>query len=322
MVPPLFGFVGTASFGIVSQFILEQFERRRYRSVLERYVSKGVAKTILDDKRSFVDSLSGRKLSVTVLFSDIRGFTTMTERSDPEQLVQQLNEYFLEMVGAVLKENGTLQKFIGDAIMAAWGDVHTEGAEEDARRAVRTALDMRAALAKLNVRWQNQPNRVPLNIGMGVNTGEIIVGNIGHPQRMEFTVLGDGVNQAARFESATKQFHSDILVGESVEALTRKHFVFRQVGLLTVKGKTKPVEAFNVLSEASQPPPAWLGRYHEAIQLYRRRQFPEAAKMFQSVLAEIGGPDFLCQMYIEWSVLYMHEPPPEDWNGTLVLTEK
>jgi adenylate cyclase len=177
----------------------------------------------------------------------------MTERSDPEQLVQQLNEYFLEMVGAVLKENGTLQKFIGDAIMAAWGDVHTEGAEEDARRAVRTALDMRAALAKLNVRWQNQPNRVPLNIGMGVNTGEIIVGNIGHPQRMEFTVLGDGVNQAARFESATKQFHADLLVGESVEALTRKHFIFRQVGLLTVKGKTKPVEAFNAKLRSPRP---------------------------------------------------------------------
>ncbi len=322
MVPPLFGLIGTGSFGIVLQYMLEQFERRRTRAFLDRYVSKSVAKSILDDKRSFEESLSGRKQSCTVLFSDIRGFTSMTEGADPEQLVKQLNEYFLEMVGAVLKENGTLQKFIGDAIMAAWGDVHTEGPENDARRAVRTALAMRAALIKLNVHWQTAPNRVPLHIGIGVNEGEMIVGNIGHPQRMEFTLLGDGVNLASRLESATKQFHADILVGERVEALTRKHFIFRSVGLLTVKGKTKPVETFDVLGESNETPPPWLDRYHEAIKMFRARKFGAALKMFQAISVELNGHDFLCQTYIERCGAFLDNPPPADWNGTFVLTEK
>lgn len=228
-----------ATFGIAFQFLLEQLERLRTRSLLERYVSKNVAKTILEDQRSFIESLSGRKQSVTVLFSDIRGFTSMTESSDAAKLVAQLNEYFLEMVGVVLKENGTLQKFIGDAIMSAWGDTHSEGLAEDARRAVSAALQMRAALVRLNEKWTSQPDRTKLKIGIGVNHGDIIVGNIGHPQRMEFTVLGDGVNLAARLESATKQFHTDILVGEETEKLTREFFVYRNVGAIAFKGKNQ-----------------------------------------------------------------------------------
>jgi adenylate cyclase len=322
MMPPLFGFVASGSLGVVSQFILEQIERYRYLNVLERYVSKNVAKSILDDKRSFLDSLSGRKQSLTVMFSDIRGFTSMTEGADPEHLVKQLNEYFMEMVGIVLAERGTLQKFIGDAIMAAWGDVHSEGAEEDARRAVRTTLQMRAALAKLDKQWAGQANRSALHIGMGVNHGEMIVGNIGHPQRMEFTVLGDGVNLAARLETATKQFHTDLLVGESVEALTRQHFIFRRVGLVTFKGKTKPVDTFNVLGERPEADPPWLGRYHEAIGLFHQRQFEAAGALFKAVAAEIGGPDALCDLYLKECATFANVPPPAGWNGSFVLSEK
>jgi adenylate cyclase len=290
--------------------------------VLERYVSKNVAKSILEDKRSFLESLSGRKQSLTVMFSDIRGFTSMTEGADPEHLVKQLNEYFMEMVGIVLAERGTLQKFIGDAIMAAWGDVHSEGAEEDARRAVRTTLRMRDALAKLDKQWASQANRAALHIGMGVNHGEMIVGNIGHPQRMEFTVLGDGVNLAARLETATKQFHTDLLVGESVEALTRRHFIFRRVGLVTFKGKTKPVDTFNVLGERPETDPPWLGRYHEAIGLFHHRQFEAAAALFKAVAAEIGQPDSLCELYLKECATFANVPPPADWNGSFVLSEK
>lgn len=322
MVPPLFGFITTGSIGLVLQFFLEQIERRRYRSVLDRYVSKNVAETILADQRSFEESLSGQKKSVVVLFSDIRGFTSMTEGIPPEQLVGQLNEYFKKMVGVVLQEKGTLQKFIGDAIMAAWGDAHSDGAKEDARLAVRTALQMRAELANLNMLWATQSNRTPLHIGIGLNFGEAIVGNIGSPARMEFTVLGDVVNLAARLETATKQFHGDLLVGGSVEALTREHFVFRQVGLLTVKGRAQPVEAFDVLSDRSQPPPAWLERYHQAIRQFRCREFAAASALFQQVLLELGGKDFLCEMYIERCQRYQQNPPPENWMGNFVLTDK
>jgi len=322
MLQPLFCLVVPGAFGVVFQYALEQFERLRYRNVLGRYVSENVAKAVLEDKRSFEDSLRGQKKPVTILFSDIRGFTSMTETADANKLVAQLNEYFLEMVGTVLKEGGTLQKFIGDAIMAAWGDTHSESLETDAQRAVSAALQMRAALAKLNEQWKDNPDRPKLAIGIGVNHGEVIVGNIGHPQRMEFTVLGDGVNLAARLESATKQFHADILIGEQTEKLTREKFIFRTVDLLTVKGKTKPVEVFALISDRLVPPPVWLEKYQDAIQLYRGRKFAEAAALFEIVRNEIGGKDYLCEMYAERCGVYLKEPPPADWDGSYKLTEK
>jgi adenylate cyclase len=322
MMPALFCFVATGAFGIIFEYALEQLERRRYRNVLDRYVSKNVAKTILNDRRSFVEALKGRKQPVTVLFSDIRGFTTMTESSDPDKLVAQLNEYFSDMVGSVLQHNGTLQKFIGDAIMAVWGDTHSKGVAADAHGAVTAALQMRGALAKLNARWQANPDRSKLSIGVGVNHGEVIVGNIGHPKRMEFTVLGDGINLAARLESATKQFHTDILVGEQAVKLTREQFVYRTVDLMTVKGKTKPVEVFSLLSDRSQPVPAWLATYHAAVKLYRSKKFSEAAASFESARQQIGAEDFLCEMYLSRCAAYTLSPPPEDWDGSFTLADK
>ncbi len=322
MMPPLFCLVATGAFGIIFEYTMEQLDKRRYRNVLDRYVSKNVAKTILDDRRSFVEALKGRKQPVTVLFSDIRGFTTMTEKADADKLVAQLNEYFADMVGSVLKNQGTLQKFIGDAIMAVWGDTHTHGNAADARGAVTTALQMRGALAKLNHGWKENSDRIHLSIGVGVNHGEVIVGNVGHPQRMEFTVLGDGVNLAARLESATKQFHTDILVGEDAEKLTRDHFIYRTVDLMTVKGKTKPVEVFGLLSDRTVPPPAWLETYHVAVKLYRRREFKEAADRFKFTQQQVGGEDFLCEMYLSRCAAYELSPPPPDWDGSFTLSEK
>jgi len=322
MTQPLFCLAVPGAFGVVFQYALEQFERLRYRNVLDRYVSKNVAAAVLEDKRSFEESLRGQKKPVTILFSDIRGFTSMTETSDADKLVAQLNEYFLEMVGTVLKEGGTLQKFIGDAIMAAWGDTHSESLETDAQRAVSAALRMRGALVKLNEQWKKETDRPQLSIGIGVNHGDVIVGNIGHPQRMEFTVLGDGVNLAARLESATKQFHADILIGEQTEKLTRDKFIFRTVDLLTVKGKTKPVEVFALLGDRSLPAPAWLGKYEDAVKLYRNRKFGEAANRFEVARKEIGVKDYLCEMYIERCEVYLEQPPSLDWDGSFTLTEK
>jgi len=322
MMQPLVCLVVPGAFGIAFQYSLEQIERLRTRNLLERYVSKNVAKTILEDQRSFIESLNGRKQAVTILFSDIRGFTSMTETADAHQLVDQLNEYFLDMVGIVLKEDGTLQKFIGDAIMAAWGDTHSEGLSEDARRAVSAALQMRAALARLNERWISRPDRAQLKIGVGINHGEIIVGNIGHPQRMEFTVLGDGVNLAARLESSTKQFHTDILIGEDTEKLTRDHFVYRNVGAIAFKGKTRPVETFFLLSARSTPAPAWLETYHSAIKAYRAKQFETAKTLFAETAKDIGNEDYLCEMYLKNCATYLQNPPPASWDGSITLTEK
>jgi adenylate cyclase len=323
MMPALFCFVATGSFGIIFEYSLEQLERRRYRHIFNRYVSKNVARVILEDTRSVEDSLRGIKKPVTILFSDIRGFTTMTEKTDAAKLVAQLNEYFAEMVEIIQEKNsGTLQKFIGDAIMAAWGDTHTLGNNEDARRAVAAALEMRRGLTRLNAMWKDNPDRQTLATGIGVNHGEVVYGNIGSKERTELTVLGDGVNLAARLESATKQFHTDILVGEQVEKLTREHFVYRTVDLMTVKGKTKPVEVFSLVSDRSLPPPGWLAIYHEAIKLYRGRQFTAAAVRFDAARKEMGVEDFLCTMYRLRCSTYEQKPPPDDWDGSFVLEEK
>ena len=323
MMPPLFCLVGTGSFAIIFEYSMEQLERRRYRHIFNRYVSKNVAKAILEDRRSVEESLRGIKKPVTILFSDIRGFTTMTEKTDAAKLVAQLNEYFAEMVDIIQEKNsGTLQKFIGDAIMAAWGDTHTLGNGEDARRAVTAALAMRRGLAKLNALWQDNPDRQVLATGIGVNHGEVVYGNIGSKERAELTVLGDGVNLAARLESATKQFHTDILIGEEAEKLTREHFIYRSVGAIAFKGKTRPVETYLLISDRSPPPPPWLTTYHTAVRLYREQKFPAAIALFETVQKEIGHEDYLCEMYVLRCAALTGSPIPQDWDGAFTLAEK
>jgi adenylate cyclase len=323
MMPPLFCLVATGSFGIIFEYSMEQLERRRYRHIFNRYVSKNVAKVILEDRRSAEESMRGIKKPVTVLFSDIRGFTTMTEKTDAAKLVAQLNEYFAEMVDIIQEKNsGTLQKFIGDAIMAAWGDTHTLGNNEDARRAVHAALEMRRGLAKLNAIWKENPDRQVLATGIGVNHGEVVYGNIGSKERAELTVLGDGVNLAARLESATKQFHTDILIGEETEKLTRDHFIFRSVGAIAFKGKTKPVETYLLVSDRSQPQPPWLTTYHTAVKLYREQKFPAAIALFETVQKEIGHEDYLCEMYVLRCAALSDSPVRQNWDSSFTLAEK
>jgi adenylate cyclase len=130
------------------------------------------------------------------------------------------------------------------------------------------------------------------------------------------------VNLAARLESATKQFHTDILIGEQVEKLTRDHFIYRTVDLLTVKGKTKPVEVFALMSDRSAPPPAWLETYQTAVKMYRHRQFKDAAERFKSVHEQINNGDFLCEMYLSRCEAYQVSPPPANWDGSFTMSEK
>jgi len=322
MVTPLLAFCGPTLFGLVFNFLLEQMERARIRSVLDRYVSKNVAELVLSEREEFEKALLGQKKRVTALFSDIRGFTTMTEGAEPEKLVEQLNEYFYKMVDAVLKADGTLQQFIGDAIMAIWGNTHSVDPADGARKAVRTALEMSADLEKLNAGWAKNPSRQQLSIGIGINHGEVIVGSLGHPQRMEFTTIGDGINTAARLESATKQFGCRILVGGAVEELTRGDFHYREVGAVRFKGKLKAIAVFTPLAGKKGACPAWLEGYHEAISLYRKREFEQARAAFETAKAGIGRGDRLCDMYLAECESWRFNPPDADWDGSWTLTEK
>jgi adenylate cyclase len=326
MVPWMVCSIGTGAFGIVYLFLLEQWEKAHTRKVLERSINKRIAKVVLNNAEEFDQARRGERRPVTILFSDIRGFTTWSEKAEPENLVGQLNEYFERMVDIVERDGslGNAQKFIGDAILAAWGDTPENrfGDAEDVRRAVVAALRMREALKELNITWDARPDREVINIGIGINHGEVVVGEVGHPERGEYTVLGDGVNFAARLESATKQFHTDCLVGESVEALTRGKFVYRHADYIRVKGKTKPVNVFFPLSESAVPPPEWLGDYHRARGLYLDRKFEAAADLFRGVRARIGQQDYLCELYLTLCLRFVAEPPPENWDGSRELTEK
>jgi adenylate cyclase len=322
MVVGLFAPVTVGGFGIVYSFVLEQREKAHIRKVFNQFVSARIAGVVLKNSEEFEQARRGEKRPVAILFSDIRSFTTWSEKAAPEHLVGQLNEYFERMVGHISEGEGNVQKFIGDAILAAWGDTHSNGHGEDCRRAVASVLKMRATLRELNAQWDARPDRITINIGMGINHGEVVVGEVGHPERREYTVLGDGVNFAARLESATKQFHTDCLIGESVEALTREHFVYRHADFVRVKGKTKPVNIFFPLSDRSVPPPEWLADYHRARSLFLERKFEEAAEVFREVKARIGKEDFLCDLYLTLCYRYVVEPPAADWDGSRVLTEK
>ena len=173
----------SGSFSLGFEYFLERLEKLRTRRTLERYVSKNLVKEILENPESYYSSLRGVRVQVTILFSDLIGFTTLAERADPEALVTQLNEYLSRMTSVIFSNGGTLDKFIGDAIMAVWGNVRSLGATEDAKSCARAALGMRRELSQLNKNWREQ-GRMGLGMGIGLNHGEVIVGNVGSQERM------------------------------------------------------------------------------------------------------------------------------------------
>jgi len=262
------------------------------------------------------------------LFSDLIGFTSLSEHSDPVALVQQLNEYLSGMVGHVFDNGGTLDKFIGDAIMAVWGNVTSHGVAVDAKAAARAALGMRAELGKLNERWR-AAGKKELGFGVGINHGEAIIGNIGSYQpheRLDPTVIGDAVNLASRLEGLTRVYGVEILVGESASELMKDEFHLRSVARAQVKGKTKPVEIFTLVgarNDENVDPEflKWLQAYEEAIVKFRKRDFKDAKILFSHFL-EFYPDDALGKMYLVSTLEYEQSPPDEAWNAVEVFKKK
>ncbi len=323
LLSPMLTLVSSGFTYIGLERLLEYRERMRVRRTLERYVSKDVVKEVLDNPQSYLNTLGGERRRITVLFSDVRGFTATTENADPAALVKQLNEYFTEMVRIVFAHVGTLDKFMGDAVMATWGVITSRGEKMDASQAVSAGLDMLRALAKLNAGWQARGIE-PMKIGLGINHGDAICGNLGsEDSKQEVTAIGDAVNLASRLEGATKEFHVDLLIGDKTAELVTDTFVLRTVDLLKVKGKSKPVEVFTVLDfrDPSTPEPAWLAPYENGVRQYRHREFAEAE---QSFLQAAGGApdDWLIQEYLRRIRLYQAEPPAPEWDGVHTMTSK
>jgi adenylate cyclase len=217
------------------------------KATMGKYMARKVMAHILKEKMS----LGGEKLTATILFSDLRGFTSISERMDPQTLVGLLNEYFTEMVEAVLAEDGVVDKYIGDAIMVVFGAPEPEA--NDALRAVRSAVGMRKALARLNIRLATR-GVLPLRTGIGIHTGDVIAGSIGHEEQRQYTVIGDAVNLASRLETATKDLGANILISEHTYELVKEHVVAHRVKEITVKGRAQPVMTYEVTGLVGEAP--------------------------------------------------------------------
>jgi len=308
-------------------FFMERREKARIRGKFERYVSKRIVREIIDNPTSYLNILGGERKPIAMLFSDLRGFTTMMERAeDTHAVVKQLNEYFDVMVEPVIASNGVLDKFIGDAIMAAWGNLQSRGPSEDVRDAVSAALKMRAYLPALNEKWVAE-GKEPLKLGIGINYGEAVVGELGSErhQTMNITAIGDMVNLASRIEGVTKEYAVDLLVGEDAANLVMDFFYMQVAGLVQVKGRKKPVKLYYVIGERIGEPDRklveYVRLYEEGMAQYMKGAFAEAGSQFRQALL-MHPPDKLARVYIERCAMLEKEPVPQGWDGVFVMTKK
>jgi adenylate cyclase len=292
---------------------------KRMKSTMSRYMDPGLADQILEDGEEI---LGGKSMTATVLFSDIRGFTTLTEELGAQGTVSLLNEYFTIMVDCIQKEGGMLDKYIGDAIMAAFGVPLPHDDDED--RAVRAAIGMIRALGVWNLQRVADGKR-PVGMGIGLNTDTVVSGNIGSPKRMDYTLIGDGVNLASRLEGLCKQYHASILISENTFRRLKGTYRIREVDRVQVKGKTQSVGVYEVLdyhTEETYPNlMEVVNHFRDGLTLYRRREWDRAIERFDEA-HRLNPQEELCGMYIDRCVSFRAEPPGENWDGGWIMKTK
>jgi adenylate cyclase len=312
--------INTAKKKLGSMIIIDDItSEKRMKSTMSRYMDPGLANQILEGGEEI---LGGKSALATILFSDIRGFTTLTEELGAHGTVSLLNEYFTLMVDCIRKEGGMLDKFIGDAAMAAFGVPLPHDDDED--RAVRAAIGMINALRTWNIQRLAEGKK-PVSMGIGLNTDTIVSGNIGSPKRMDYTLIGDGVNLASRIESLCKQYHASILISENTYKRLKGTYRIREVDRVQVKGKTHNVGIYEVLDyhdETTYPSlMEVVGHFRDGLTLYRRREWDSAISRFDEAL-RLNPNDQVCQMYVERCLSFRTDPPEEGWDGGWVMRSK
>ena len=295
----------TLSVGGLGAFIYdytrETIEKLRVRRTLEAYVSSDVVRDVLDNPASYLNALGGTRARVALLMTDLRGFTTISEQMDSSKLVAQLNEYLSAMIDDIFAVRGSVDKFIGDAILAVWGHLNSSGPAQDTTRAIDAFFRMRASLQRLNADWAAR-GMTPFAMGCGINFGEVIFGNIGSSRKMEPTVIGDPVNVVARLEGLTKEYGREILIGPAAAELVRDSYTLQFIDRIAVKGKTKPLDLVPVVGsvhEIRQPSlTSYLQVYESAQAAYRANSFQDAATLFGDCLAHWPG-DKVASIYLQ-----------------------
>ena len=305
--------------GIVSyRFFFEEGEKKKVRSAFSQYMHPALIAQMLNNPEGI--QLGGEEKELTALFADIRGFTTLSENLTPAQLVELLNEYLTEMTEVIFKNWGTLDKYIGDAIMAFWGAPYPQA--DHAVRACRTGLDMLSALKRLQAGWESRG--VPrIDIGVGINTGTMLVGNMGSKRRKNYTIMGDSVNLASRLEGINRQFGTNLIISESTFLQVQDQVIARELDLIRVKGKTQPVKVYELLGLAADTHvySDLASRFGNGLAAYRSGQWQEAIEIFQELLGDHpqDGPS---QVFIERCLNLLARPPEGSWDGVFVMKTK
>ena len=301
-------------------YYVESRSKRQMTGLFGQYLPPELVEQMSRDPENY--SMAGRKAELTVLFSDVRDFTTISEGLGPDALAALMNEYLGAMTQIVRHQRGTLDKYIGDAIMAFWGAPVDD--PEHAKHAVLAALEMQQALPALN-RTLAKKGWPELKIGIGVNTGPMTVGDMGSPVRQSYTVMGDAVNLGSRLEGITKQYGVGILVGENTQAQLKDAVIFREVDRVRVKGKAEPVGIYEPVGAAGQVPAEQLEElklWNQALRHYRAQNW-EQAELDLLNLARLGAQSrFLYQLYAKRIEHYRRHPPGEAWNGVTVFETK
>jgi adenylate cyclase len=299
-------------------YFVESKTKRQFAELFGQYVPPELVDEMAKNPEGY--SMAGRKAELTVLFSDVRGFTTISEGLQPDQLAALMNEYLGAMTTIVRHHRGTLDKYIGDAIMAFWGAPLED--EDHAAHAVTTALEMQGALRDLN-RHLKAKGWPELKIGVGINTGTMTVGDMGSPVRKAYTVMGDAVNLGSRLEGITKQYGVGIIVGEATREKLDDRFVLRELDRVRVKGKAEPVGIYEPIGAAGQVAPevlADLQTWEQALRAYRAQDWSLAERTLRE-LAQVR-PHYLYDLYAGRIARYRQESPGADWDGVTTFETK
>jgi len=301
-------------------FVVERKQRVLIKEMFSTYVNPSVVDELISNPEKL--ALGGERRTLTVLFADIEGFTTISENLPSEQLVGILNEYLSAMSEVVFRHSGTLDKYQGDAIMAFWGAPIAQA--DHALNACRAAIEMQQVAKEIRAAWRSE-NKPLFHLRIGVNTGEMVVGNMGAMRKFDYTVIGDSVNLGSRLEGANKQYHTGIIVSENTFSLVRQEMIGRELDLLTVKGRSEPIHIYELLMTRESPLDHELREFliffGEGIEQFRKMRWEEARASF-SAASSLRPEDNPTLMYLQRISQFEIDPPPKNWDGVFEMTTK